>query len=802
MPPKKHITLIVFGDRHNCEFAPASRIDDYNAAAEVKDAFIMQLAKDRKANAFIQPGDFWTDADRKPSTEFVGRVAAKWLATGIPVIGIAGNHDLIGGDPSSLPKTVSGLLNACGLFKILANGEEYHITNGDIDVCITGTSYHKEQDKPECVGDYIVSQKKGTCHIHLAHGMLSPCDLGPKIRHTTISAIESTAADVTICGHDHSGFGVVEQNGKLFMNPGSVLRMSCHEREFDRKPMVIVLTITQDGIKYEPILLPAEPADKVLSRDAVEAEKSKQQFSSEIRQSVERMKLGGTAIEAILNDIYNRESVPPDVREEIKARIEKKASSLKHQSAAPDDASVVRLTLHNFQSHADTTISLSEGLNVVLGESHAGKSAVLRSLRWVAENKPAGRSIIRVGTNECFVEAELKNGTVIRRFITDNDNGYHVTLPDGQTMDGNTKMVDTIQSLMGWNPMLVGSDKIININHMSQSASPMLIGDGYTGTERSRIIGSINNTDGCDEAIDEYALENARMQETRKHIVNEAEQLDSDSARFKDEQEQWEKAAAVAELAVKRDSVSEYLDSVNAFDEADAKYHALTDGYNPETAVEALAMIEKAIARRNAVAAAIIGIEKADEEYARATAIAAAIPDVDAMRDALQAILNAQATREKVAEQYGNYVNITKKLASIEKFAAPILAVDLNAINVIEELFNRRQSICNALAGMTDASARYDEQNKILVSLPDVDAMKTQMQVVETALVSRQAIADGIRSYDTAIKACGKAERVTAAAERQLTNAREALALEIQEERLCPVCGAIMDADAMLNSMN
>ena len=96
-----------------------SRTDDYQSSCELKDLEIINIAKEHGVCAILHPGDFWTDSDRRIGNEFIGNVARRWLGAGVPLIGIAGNHDLIGNNADSLPGTTSGLLHSLGIFKIL-----------------------------------------------------------------------------------------------------------------------------------------------------------------------------------------------------------------------------------------------------------------------------------------------------------------------------------------------------------------------------------------------------------------------------------------------------------------------------------------------------------------------------------------------------------------------------------------------------------------------------------------------------------------------------------------------------------
>ena len=48
------------------------------------------------------------------------------------------------------------------------------------------------------------------------------------------------------------------------------------------------------------------------------------------------------------------------------------------------------IKLKNFQSHKDSVLKFNNGVNIIIGTSDSGKSAILRGLRWVAQNKPSG----------------------------------------------------------------------------------------------------------------------------------------------------------------------------------------------------------------------------------------------------------------------------------------------------------------------------------------------------------------------------------------------------------------------------
>ncbi len=62
-----------------------------------------------------------------------------------------------------------------------------------------------------------------------------------------------------------------------------------------------------------------------------------------------------------------------------------------------------RITIKNFQCHEYVSIELGRGVNTITGGSSAGKSAIIKSLKWLYLNKPAGTNHIKHGHKECIV---------------------------------------------------------------------------------------------------------------------------------------------------------------------------------------------------------------------------------------------------------------------------------------------------------------------------------------------------------------------------------------------------------------
>ena len=54
---------------------------------------------------------------------------------------------------------------------------------------------------------------------------------------------------------------------------------------------------------------------------------------------------------------------------------------------------IKEISIKNFQSHKDSHIELSDGVNIIVGASDSGKSSLIRAIKWLATNRPSGESI-------------------------------------------------------------------------------------------------------------------------------------------------------------------------------------------------------------------------------------------------------------------------------------------------------------------------------------------------------------------------------------------------------------------------
>ena len=85
-----------------------------------------------------------------------------------------------------------------------------------------------------------------------------------------------------------------------------------------------------------------------------------------------------------------------------------------------------KVIIDNFQSHRHTELDFSEGINVVIGTSDTGKSAICRALEWVKSNRPLGDDFRSDWGGDTSVELQLTDGNIVKRIKSDRVNMYVV----------------------------------------------------------------------------------------------------------------------------------------------------------------------------------------------------------------------------------------------------------------------------------------------------------------------------------------------------------------------------------------
>lgn len=84
---------------------------------------------------------------------------------------------------------------------------------------------------------------------------------------------------------------------------------------------------------------------------------------------------------------------------------------------------IKQIEIKNFQSHKMSILQFAPGVNIIIGSSDSGKSAIIKALRWATWNKPGGDSFRNWGGGDTEVVIHTDDNE-IRRQKTNSKNVY------------------------------------------------------------------------------------------------------------------------------------------------------------------------------------------------------------------------------------------------------------------------------------------------------------------------------------------------------------------------------------------
>lgn len=161
-----------------------------------------------------------------------------------------------------------------------------------------------------------------------------------------------------------------------------------------------------------------------------------------------------------------------------------------------------KVVIENFQSHEYTELEYDPALNVIVGPSDQGKSAIIRAIKWVLFNEPRGAEFIRHGAKLARVTLMMGNGYNIVRERSASKNRYTVTDPEGNSSvyEGfGNEVPEEARKAHGISKVTIDTDSSVSLNLGEQLEGPFLISE--TGSVRARAIGRLTGVHIIDKAI-------------------------------------------------------------------------------------------------------------------------------------------------------------------------------------------------------------------------------------------------------------------------------------------------------------
>lgn len=238
----KKADLILTADWHLRDDQPVCRTDDYFQTQNIKLNFILQLKHIYNCPVLIAGDLFNKDKSSKELEIYFLHICSDYDFKNI--LALPGQHDLPNHNLSKIDKSSIGVLSAAKSIELIriANNEITEVALGfenEIGAC------HTFIQKPGDKQDDIIGGSTALSFLK---------------KHKEFKLI--------VTGDNHKTF-VVEHEGRLLVNPGSMMRMTAGQ--MNHKPCVFLYYADTNTV--QPVYLPIE--DDVISREHIEEEEKK-----------------------------------------------------------------------------------------------------------------------------------------------------------------------------------------------------------------------------------------------------------------------------------------------------------------------------------------------------------------------------------------------------------------------------------------------------------------------------------------------------------------------------------------------
>ncbi len=315
-------------DVHMGDRTPRRRTGNWCSDVVKKLKWVGDKAKEIGADAVIDGGDFFdVKSPTKNSHRLVRESCEAHSEYPCPVYALVGNHDVKYGNIDYLPEQPLGVLFSSGVFKQFGDEKEIVLEEDGVKVRVVGIPYHGVEydfDRLSSITkkdeDYLLV----ACHLLARRGKTGTMFEGEDIiGYDFLNGIAEV--DGWFFGHWHKDQGIKTlKNGATVVNVGSLTRGSLHLDDLDRKPCIVEVEATKDGLSFTRHNVPVRSA-----KDAFKIEQAvrESEDSDRMIEIVEKMKAVATSSWSgmTLIDKVSGMSLPNEVKEQVISYLEETA---------------------------------------------------------------------------------------------------------------------------------------------------------------------------------------------------------------------------------------------------------------------------------------------------------------------------------------------------------------------------------------------------------------------------------------------------------------------------------------------
>lgn len=399
------------------------------------------------------------------------------------------------------------------------------------------------------------------------------------------------------------------------------------------------------------------------------------------------------------------------------------------------------LHIQNFQSHKDTTIQFTEGLNVIIGQSDGGKSSIIRALSAVCYNTWDSDSM-RVGQHCCKLTLETDKGIVtLTKDTKSKINAYSgVKFQNNEQFSFESVGVTVpqiVNEITGMQPLKIADASVDIPNIMYQLDKHYMLAEvsGKTCTSNliARIFDKVIGLGGMEELISQIS---SSMINDKKQITKKMAQVDELNSDLIDQLQLVEKQLNIKSAKKLKNEIQQLIFKSKKLDQFIAKRQQLQQRLsqiNQRYIQLDVELVKNTITDLNDSISKTIKIDQLTQKSeGLKNQLKSSYNIIDMYKDlTLDEIEEIKQICNKL--YIANKTNDKYKLLTSELEKQQIVIKDYNELQFAEQLLNDSKQICNKLYKLETISSKICNKQKLLEDIEE-QIKQSQLQYNQSSL--------------------------------------------------------------------
>lgn len=467
-----------------------------------------------------------------------------------------------------------------------------------------------------------------------------------------------------------------------------------------------------------------------------------------------------------------------------------------------------KLIIENFQSHVHTELTFHPGLNVLVGPSDSGKSAILRALRWVLFNYPRGMEMIREGASRCQVTLELDDGTKIIRTRSKSINRYTLIQPDQEELilEGfGSEVPQEVVEAHGIRPIRLEKQEIF-LQLGTQLEGPFLLSE--SGGTKAKMIGMISGAQLIDRAIRGTATDRNQLQSRARFLDEQVKEYQEKLVPYQNLEELGEKLSSLEsrfQEIRKKEQLLRKLQEMKSLYQKNKEEHEqekrkLVAFEKVLQAEKKTFDLEKKAWHYRQISAFANAYRKNRFAIQTETAILQKTDQVDAARKKIGDVLEKLIRYQTFDRLFHTYQALQKELQTYQ--------IQLESTKNVPELFDRMNQITEKLSFYLQMKNSYfewkrikeEQQNQKMFTsqtehIPSIlDQQLPKIKEMFSKLQDLKKLQNVYQDNQTRIQA---AHQYLSARHHEIRTFTNEYVTLLKRHGKCPTCGAAMNLEAL-----